>query len=90
MFENAPNDVKYGYLFFVLVVISAYAYWLMVAKGKLGITDATTAGTGTANVDGTATTGTASTNVKLGVFVVAVAAVGGVGVFLNNKYKGPQ
>jgi|LauGreSuBDMM15SN_2_FD.fasta_scaffold413625_1 hypothetical protein len=88
MFENAPNNVKYGYLFFVLVVISAYAYWLMVAKGKLGITDATTAGT--ANVDGTATTGTASTNVKLGVFVVAVAAVGGVGVFLNNKYKGPQ
>jgi len=88
MFKNAPNNVKYGYVFFVLVVISAYAYWLMVAKGKLGITDATTAGTG--NVDGTATTGTASTNIKLGIFVALVAAVGGVGVLLNNKYKGPQ
>ena len=84
MFDKAPNNVKGLYVFFVLVVISAYAYWLMVAKGKLGITDAT-AGAGT--VDGTATTGTASMNVKLGVFVVAVAAVGGVGVLLNNKYK---
>ncbi len=87
MFQNAPDSVKYGYGFFVVAVISAYAYWIMVAKGKLGITDAST---GTGAVDGTATTGTASATVKLGIIVFAVVAVGFVGLFLNNKYKGPQ
>lgn len=94
MFANAPNSVKYGYPMFVLLSIGLYGYWLMVAKGKMGITDANTSGAvgadGTVSTDGTATSGTASTNVKLGIFVVMVVLIVGLGAFLNNKYPDKQ
>ena len=88
MFANAPNSVKYGYPMFVLLSIGLYGYWLMVAKGKMGITDANTSGA--VGTDGTATSGTASTNVKLGIFVVMVVLIVGLGAFLNNKYPDKQ
>ena len=88
MFANAPNSVKYGYPMFVLLSIGLYGYWLIVAKGKMGITDATTSGA--VSTDGTATTGTASNNVKVGIFVVMVVLIVGLGAFLNNKYSDKQ
>lgn len=91
MFENVPNSVKGIYVAFVFILIVSYGYWLMVAKGKMGITDANTSGTdGAVGTDGTATSGTASTNVKIGIFVVMVVLIGGVGAFLNNKYPDKQ
>ena len=94
MFENVPNSVKGIYVAFVFILIVSYGYWLMVAKGKMGITDANTSGAvgadGTVSTDGTATSGTASTNVKLGIFVVMVVLIGVVGAFLNNKYPDKQ
>jgi hypothetical protein len=88
MFANAPNSVKYGYPMFVLLSIGLYGYWLIVAKGKMGITDANTSGA--VGADGTATTGTASNNVKVGIFVVMVVLIVGLGAFLNNKYPDKQ
>ena len=88
MFGDAPSSVRYGYPIFVVFLIGVYAYWLMVAKGKMSITDANTSGA--VGADGTATSGTASTNVKLGIFVVIVGLVVGVGAFLNNKYPAKQ
>ena len=94
MFGNAPDSVRYGYGAFVFLLIFAYGYWLMIAKGKMGITDSNTSGAvgadGTVSTDGTATSGTASTNVKLGIFVVMVVLIGFVGAFLNNKYPDKQ